>query len=123
MGNRESLVFFFENEQTTESLIHHKSMAVKPTQKEIATKAYLLWEAEGSQPGRDSEYWSRAEVLLTLENSVVKVSRKKVSALKKTVATKSAPKAKAAKKEKTVVGKAAAGKPSTKNPSLIKKTN
>jgi hypothetical protein len=30
-------------------------------QTEIAIQAYQLWEREGSLPGRDQEYWFRAE--------------------------------------------------------------
>ena len=28
---------------------------------QIAIQAYLLWESEGCQPGRDLEYWMRAK--------------------------------------------------------------
>ncbi len=31
---------------------------------DVATKAYLLWEEEGYQHGKDREYWLKAESLL-----------------------------------------------------------
>lgn len=31
------------------------------SQQVISKKAYELWEADGRQPGRDLEYWTRAE--------------------------------------------------------------
>lgn len=34
----------------------------------VATRAYLLWEQEGYQHGRDREYWLRAEELLKKEH-------------------------------------------------------
>ena len=36
----------------------------EPTQEEIATYAYYLWEAEGRQSGRDSDYWLQAKAQL-----------------------------------------------------------
>lgn len=35
-----------------------------PTTEEIAQCAYLIWEKEGKQPGRDREYWMQAETQL-----------------------------------------------------------
>jgi hypothetical protein len=32
-----------------------------PTEKEIAARAYKLWEAAGMPPGRDEEFWQAAE--------------------------------------------------------------
>lgn len=32
----------------------------------IRERAYLLWESEGCEHGRDMEYWSRAEVELNV---------------------------------------------------------
>ncbi len=37
---------------------------MKPTQDEIAKRAYLLWEKGGRQPGHDQEYWFQAEAEL-----------------------------------------------------------
>jgi hypothetical protein len=41
----------------------------KPTSsdEEIRTRAYLLWEREGCQPGKDGEYWLRAKAELDAE--------------------------------------------------------
>ena len=36
-----------------------------PTHDEIARRAYEIYEADGCQPGRDVEYWLRAEAELT----------------------------------------------------------
>lgn len=37
----------------------------QPSQQEIATAAYYLWEKEGCVSGRDTDYWQRAEAQLT----------------------------------------------------------
>jgi hypothetical protein len=34
---------------------------ITPSRDEIANLAWQLWEKEGSQHGRDQEYWFRAE--------------------------------------------------------------
>jgi hypothetical protein len=36
----------------------------QPSQQEIAMAAYYLWEKEGYVPGRDTDYWQRAEAQL-----------------------------------------------------------
>ena len=36
-----------------------------PTDEEVATYAYYLWESAGRMDGRDVEYWLQAKVLLT----------------------------------------------------------
>jgi len=36
---------------------------------EIARRAFLLWEAEGSAAGKDIEYWLRAEVLVIVSSA------------------------------------------------------
>ncbi|MFN7140399.1 MAG: DUF2934 domain-containing protein [Limisphaerales bacterium] len=33
----------------------------QPTDEQIRTRAYYLWEADGCQPGRDWEYWIKAK--------------------------------------------------------------
>ena len=38
----------------------------EPTHDEIALCAFLLWEKEGRQPGRESTYWLEAEAQLRL---------------------------------------------------------
>jgi hypothetical protein len=35
-----------------------------PSKEEIALCAYLIWEREGRQPGRENEYWLQAETQL-----------------------------------------------------------
>lgn len=35
-----------------------------PTHDEIALHAFLIWEKEGRQPGREQAYWLQAEALL-----------------------------------------------------------
>lgn len=37
---------------------------IRPTESEIATQAYILWQADGGPSGRDLEYWLRAEALV-----------------------------------------------------------
>jgi hypothetical protein len=41
----------------------------RPTRKEIAARAYKIWEKEGRPPGQELEYWLRAERELTAANS------------------------------------------------------
>ena len=36
----------------------------EPTRDEIATKAFLAWEKDGRQPGREMRYWLQAEATL-----------------------------------------------------------
>ena len=36
----------------------------EPTRDEIATRAYLAWEKDGRQPGREMHYWLLAEATL-----------------------------------------------------------
>ncbi len=36
----------------------------EPTHDEIALHAFLIWEKEGRQPGREQTYWLQAEALL-----------------------------------------------------------
>jgi hypothetical protein len=43
--------------------------ATRPTRKEIAARAYKLWEKEGRPPGQEIEYWLRAARELTAANS------------------------------------------------------
>ncbi len=38
------------------------------TEQRIRQRAYLLWEAEGAQPGRADEYWKRARELIEDED-------------------------------------------------------
>lgn len=38
-----------------------------PTDDEIRTRSYLLWEREGYQHGKDQEYWLRAKTELEAE--------------------------------------------------------
>ncbi len=38
---------------------------MRPDEMEIAKRAYLIWELEGRPPGRDLDYWLRAETELT----------------------------------------------------------
>jgi len=42
----------------------------KPTEREIAARAYRLWEAAGMPDGKDEEFWRAAEQeLLNEDNS------------------------------------------------------
>lgn len=38
-----------------------------PTDDEIRTRSYMLWEREGHQHGKDKEYWLRAKAELEAE--------------------------------------------------------
>jgi hypothetical protein len=38
-----------------------------PSEDEIRTRSYLLWESEGKQHGKDREYWARAKAELEAE--------------------------------------------------------
>ncbi len=38
-----------------------------PSEEEIRTRSYLLWEREGKQPGKDHEYWMKAKAELEAE--------------------------------------------------------
>jgi hypothetical protein len=40
----------------------------KPTEQEIAARAYRLWEAAGMPEGKDEEYWRAAEQELLNED-------------------------------------------------------
>ena len=40
----------------------------KPSEKEIAARAYKLWEQNGRPEGRDEEFWRLAEQELLNEN-------------------------------------------------------
>ena len=42
----------------------------QPTDEQIQTRAYYLWEADGRPHGRDQEYWHRAKKeLIARQNS------------------------------------------------------
>jgi hypothetical protein len=45
------------------------SPAARPTYEEIAARAFLIYEREGRQPGRDVENWLKAEAELTGKSS------------------------------------------------------
>lgn len=38
-----------------------------PSDEEIRTRSYLLWEQEGCQDGKSEEYWQRAKAELEVE--------------------------------------------------------
>ena len=38
-----------------------------PSEEEIRTRSYLLWEREGRQDGKSQEYWQRAKIELEAE--------------------------------------------------------
>ena len=38
-----------------------------PSEEEIRTRSYLLWEREGKQHGKDQEYWVKAKAELEAE--------------------------------------------------------
>ena len=38
-----------------------------PSEEEIRTRSYLIWEREGCQDGRSAEYWQRAKTELEAE--------------------------------------------------------
>ena len=41
----------------------------KPTDKEIAARAYKLWEENGRPEGKEEEFWHAAEQLLLNEDN------------------------------------------------------
>jgi len=42
----------------------------KPTQKEIAARAYAIWEERGRPEGKEDEFWKLAEQELSNEDDV-----------------------------------------------------
>lgn len=84
-----------------------------PSEENIRYRAYLLWEADGRQDGRDDHYWSEAlaqlqgESCAPLEHAPAKAS--KVARPKKVLQEDNGVAAKSAKKTKaTSAGKASA---------------
>lgn len=66
------------------------------TQERIREEAYMMWESEGRQEGREMDYWLAAEQKVLSPKSktkksavaVVKTTKKKAPAKKKTTAKK-----------------------------------
>ena len=54
------------NEHTEMNQLHTAPTVSTPTHDEIALHAFLIWEKEGRQPGREQTYWLQAEEQLRL---------------------------------------------------------
>ena len=51
-------------ERSTAGESAETAATISPTEREIATVAYLLWLDDGCPVGSDQEYWFRAEAML-----------------------------------------------------------
>jgi hypothetical protein len=47
--------------------LHQNSVTVKPSADEVARRAYLSYESQGSQHGQDVQHWLAAETELSAE--------------------------------------------------------
>jgi Protein of unknown function (DUF2934) len=51
----------------TKNTVPAPAVTLEPTREEIAVRAYLVWEKNGRQPGREHENWLQAEAEIRAE--------------------------------------------------------